>query len=438
MFSATLENYDEDKVFNELVRGFNEEKIPNNKLTFDEGNGIITFLSENEPSTEILRAMYHCGVVTMAWKDKEDTLVTNGNVTNGKNGKSTNDAKPNNKSSTKREETSASSKSVKTEKGDKKKKSVKTAETSKKLSKVGDKEKHYTGQPKYYSKEWFEIDKIPELKKLIQNADTDTRFINFVSKWLELTQKAEERWPKVIGTVLQEGSLNWNKLAINFDCSNGNLQTMYDRKVKVAMQPYGIAITAQKFILTVVNYYKRVHTVKTTETKTEESSENSDSDESDKGDSKGTSEKGEKLIEESSEIVVSEKTETITETTFKNLVPEMKCMSGIKPFEKALKDMDSKYKTDKKVLYILKVMGLSSIEEKKREVIFEICRYMITYKIPSSFKDLIFKEMYERCFLPETIMILSTFINNYVQKFDNERKVKAFDFLNDLYDVVIG
>lgn len=125
MFSATLKNYDEDQVFNELVRGFNEEKIPNNELTFDKENGIITFLSENEPSTDIIRAMYHCGDVTMAWKDKEDTIVTNGNVTNGKNDNATNDAKPNNKSSTKKEATSASSKSVKTEKGDKKKKSVK-------------------------------------------------------------------------------------------------------------------------------------------------------------------------------------------------------------------------------------------------------------------------------------------------------------------------
>lgn len=436
MFSVTLENYDEDKVFNELVRGFNEEKIPNNKLTLDEKNGIITFLSENEPSTEILRAMYHCGVVTMAWKDKEDTLVTNGNVTNGKNDNATNDAKPNNKSSTKKEETSASSKSVKTEKSDKKKKPVKTAKTSKKLPKEGDKKEHYTESPEYCSKEWFDIDKIPELKELIQNADTDTCLINSLSRWLKLTKKAEERGLRVIGSVLQEGSLSWDKLAINFDCNNVSLQIMYDRKVKVAMQPYGIAITAQKFILTVVNYYKRVHTVKTMKTKTEESSENSDSDESDKGDSKGTSEKGEKLIEESSEIVVSEKTEAITETTSKNLVPEMKCMSGIKPFEKALKNMDSKLKTDKKVLYILKVMGLFSIEKKKREVIFEICRYMVTYKMPSSFKDLIFKEMYERCFLPETTMILSTFINNYVQKFDNERKVKAFDFLNELYDVV--
>lgn len=251
-----------------------------------------------------------------------------------------------------------------------------------------------------------------------------------------MTPKAEERWTKVIGTALQEGSLNWNKIAINFDCNNGSLQTMYDRKVKVAMQPYGIAITAQKFILTVVNYYKRVHTIKTTETKTEESSENSDSDESDKGDLKGSSEKGEKLIEESSKIVVSEKTEVITKTTSKNLVSEMKCMAGIKPFEKALKKINSKLETDEKVLYILEKMGLSSIEEKNREIISESCRYMLTYKMPSSFKDVIFKEMYQRCFLPEIIMILSTFINNYVQKFDSERKVKAFDFLNELYDVV--
>lgn len=260
--------------------------------------------------------------------------------------------------------------------------------------------------------------------------------INSLSKWLKLPRTAEERWPKVIGTVLQEGSLNWKELAMNLDCNNVSLQQMYDKKVKPVMQPYEIAITAQKFILTVVNYYKRIHTVKTTETKTEESSENSDSDESDKGDLEETSEKGDKLLEKSSEIVVSEKIETITETTSNKLIPEMKCMAGIKPFEKALKNMDSELKTDKKVLYILKVMGLFSIEKKKREVIFEICRYMVTYKMPSSFKDLIFKEMYERCFLPETIMILSTFINNYVQKFDNERKVKAFDFLNELYDVV--
>lgn len=260
--------------------------------------------------------------------------------------------------------------------------------------------------------------------------------INSLSKWLKLNKKAAERWPKVIGIALQGGSLNWNKLAKSLNCSYDALQNMYNIKVKPAMQPYGIAISAQKFILTVVNYYKRVHTVKATETKTEESSENSDSDESDKGDAKESLEKGEKLIEESSEIVVSEKTEAITKTTSKNLVPEMKCMAGIKPFEKELKDMDSKLKTDEKVLYILEKMGLSSIEEKKREIISESCRYMLTYKMPSSFKDVIFKEMYERCFLPETRMILSTFINNYVQKHDNERKVKAFDFLNELYDVV--
>lgn len=136
MFSATLKNYDEDQVFNELVRGFNEEKIPNNKLTLDEKKGIITFLSENEPSMNILRAMYHCGVVTMAWEDNKDSLATDDNVTNGKNGKSTNDAKTSNKNSAKGKRTS--SKSVKTEKGDKKKKNDKTAETSKKTVKKVD------------------------------------------------------------------------------------------------------------------------------------------------------------------------------------------------------------------------------------------------------------------------------------------------------------
>ncbi len=426
MFSATLKNYDEDQVFNELVRGFNEEKIPNNKLTLDEKKGIITFLSENEPSMNILRAMYHCGVVTMAWEDNKDSLATDDNVTNGKNDNATIDAKPNNKSSTKKEATSASSKSVKTEKGDKKKKSVKT------VNKGGG----YERRSEYSTEEYFEIEKIPELKELIQNADTDTCLINSVSRWLGLTKKTENRWTKIIRSVLKEGSLNWTKFSKSFNCSVYSLSTMYNTKVKSAMQPYGIAITAQKFILTVVNYYKRVHTIKTTETKTEESSENSDSDESDKGDLKGSSEKGEKLIEESSKIVVSEKTEVITKTTSKNLVSEMKCMAGIKPFEKALKKINSKLETDEKVLYILEKMGLSSIEEKNREIISESCRYMLTYKMPSSFKDVIFKEMYQRCFLPEIIMILSTFINNYVQKFDSERKVKAFDFLNELYDVV--
>ena len=111
-------------------------------------------------------------------------------------------------------------------------------------------------------------------------------------------------------------------------------------------------------------------------------------------------------------------------------------MPEIKDFEETLASVDKTQPVEKRVRYVLRAMGLNQLKAKEQKQITEIASTAVR-KERMDF-DIIFAEAN----IPseQTMgarMAFSKFVNDFVQKYESDKKVKLLTFLSELQKIIM-
>lgn len=139
--------------------------------------------------------------------------------------------------------------------------------------------------------------------------------------------------------------------------------------------------------------------------------------------------------EESEEQISTEKETSLKETEVKNRV-KMECMPEIPHFEEILGSVDKTQPIEDRIRYVLNSMGLEKLDTQEQYQIFEVANIAIKEK------EICFENIYSKSSIPkeravESRLTFSKFINDFVNEYDPEKKVKLVDFLIELQKNVL-
>ena len=131
--------------------------------------------------------------------------------------------------------------------------------------------------------------------------------------------------------------------------------------------------------------------------------------------------------------------ETITgfeDTTSKNTV-KMECMPEIPMFEEVLGSVDKTQPIEERVKHVLSAMGLDQNSQWKQQKIFKIINAAVRIK------EISLDEIFLKAEIPKddtmvARMELSKFVNDFVKKYDSNKKVRLLDFFEQLQKIVIN
>lgn len=256
-------------------------------------------------------------------------------------------------------------------------------EVSEKQKEKNDSKHTVLSKPKEAKKE--ETVSIPQLEEIAKKATSFENFAELIAEWLEMGKKTEYFKNLVIATA-EVDEITWK-----------NLENVLDRKEVVHR-------TSDKLWAT-----KRV---------------------------------AEKLQEESIKIMqllnaIGEYKEySFGETTSPKPRVKLECMPEIPSFEEVLASVDKTRPVEERVLYVLDSMGLEEIDSEKKEFCIKIANTAVRKK------EIVADAILEEANIPVVDrgiaeMSFSEFLNNFVKKYDSEKKVKVFAFLSELQKVIM-
>lgn len=248
---------------------------------------------------------------------------------------------------------------------------------------------------------------IPELKEIAKKATSFDDFAELIAKGLEKDQKKQSFLKNLIIVSADVDIITWKKLEAGLE----------KKKIycKESDKNWARKQVSLKFNITMLPFLKAVVEYKDYSFKqTEEYDEST-----------------EQLEEEATGNI-----EEISEEAKEKPRLKMECMPEIKNFEETLASVDKTQPVEKRIQYVLETMGLSQLSDEEQKQIIEIA----SIAIRKSKMDLpvILKETKIPVEQKEIAhLTFSKFVNDFVQKYESDRKVKLLTFLSELQKIIM-
>lgn len=373
-----------------LIRAFFKDFNPESSILV-RGNEAKMEVFFREPPMAIIEAIGHCKVIQMKYgKNLEDETVQS-------------EAEAEFEFELGSEE---SEKSEQTEQESEESENPNLTELESEASKNS--ERTETGCEETKSK----IINIPELKEIAKKATSFDNFAELIAKWLEM-DKRQEFFKNLIIVSADVDKITWKDLEKNLK-NNNIAYTQWDRiwaSKRVSEKLKDESVTMFPLLNAIVEYkgysFKQKQEQSEKEKSTEEATENAE-----------------------------ENSEEANETVFPRPRVKMECMPEIKGFEETLASVDKTQPVEERVRYVLEAMGLSELPAKEQKQIIEIASTALR-KGRMAF-DIIFVEA--KIPIEQTMtarMTFSKFVNDFVQKYESDRKVKLLTFLSELQKIIM-
>ena len=265
----------------------------------------------------------------------------------------------------------------------------------------------------------LEMVNVPKLEEIAKNAESFEHFAKLVAEYLEIN-KRQDFFKELVFVATEVENVSWREVDKALKDKNV-VHSQWDKisisqQVTEKLRDYSATLLP---LLYTLRQYKNYSFGCAIESVTETVDE---------------------LVTETVDNSVTEKvTETITEsedTTSKNRV-KMECMPEIPVFEEVLGSVDKTQPIEERVKYVLSAMGWNESNKKMQKEIFEVTNVAVRVKEMSLDDIFLRAEIPEESSL-EVRMELSQFINDFVGKYDSDKKVRLLDFLEQLQKVVIN
>ena len=248
---------------------------------------------------------------------------------------------------------------------------------------------------------------IPELKEIAKKATSFDDFAELIAKGLEKDQKKQSFLKNLIIVSADVDIITWKKLEAGLE----------KKKIycKESDKNWARKQVSLKFNITMLPFLKAVVEYKDYSFKQIEEYDEST----------------EQLAEEATGNI-----EEISEEAKEKPRLKMECMPEIKNFEETLASVDKTQPVEKRIQYVLETMGLSQLSDEEQKQIIEIA----SISIRKSKMDLpvILKETKIPVEQKEIAhLTFSKFVNDFVQKYESDRKVKLLTFLSELQKIIM-
>lgn len=405
--------FKQEKNAEHLIRAFfkNFNSASSIVVRGKEANLEIVF---REPPMEIIDAINHCEVIELIYgknlkEYKEDETIkvetendsVKGNVEVENFEQVEQEVTESENSEQTEQEVTESENSEQTEQKATENKNSKQTECSKKKR----------GRP---STEKVEQISIPELEEFAKNATSFEHFAKLVAEWLEM-DKRQEFFTNLVIVSAEVEKITWKELKKALDGKNV-FYTEWD-KIWSGQQ---VSEKLKKYSATMLSFLNVTRQYKEYSFKME--------------DKPSTEENSNEQAREKTTMSVEEKLGE-SNVTFKPRV-KMDCMPEIKDFEETLASVDKTQPVEERVRCVLKAMGLSKMSAKEQKQIVEIASTAVK-KGRMAF-DIIFVEA--NIPIEQSMMVrmtFSKFINDFVQKYESNKKVKLLTFLSELQKIIM-
>lgn len=248
---------------------------------------------------------------------------------------------------------------------------------------------------------------IPELKEIAKKATSFDDFAELIAKGLEKDQKKQSFLKNLIIVSADVDIITWKKLEAGLEKKKIYCKES-DKNWARKQVSLNFNITMLPFLKAVVEY--KDYSFKQTEEYDEST---------------------EQLAEEATRNI-----EEISEEAKERPRLKMECMPEIKNFEETLASVDKTQPVEKRIQYVLETMGLSQLSDEEQKQIIEIA----SISIRKSKMDLpvILKETKIPVEQKEIAhLTFSKFVNDFVQKYESDRKVKLLTFLSELQKIIM-
>ena len=292
----------------------------------------------------------------------------------------------------------------------------KEIENSEQTEKIKKKNGRPTTKKNESTKTESKIINIPELKEIAKKATSFDNFAELIAKWLEM-DKRQEFFKNLIIVSADVDKIRWKELEEAL--KNNNIAYTQWNKVWSSRQ---VSEKLKEKSVTILPLLNAIAEYKGYPFKQKE-------EQSKKG----------KSIEQSTERVTEnaeENSEGSIETISSKPRIKMECMPEIKEFEETLASVDKTQPVKERVRYVLETMGLTKLSTQEQKQIIEIASTAVK-KGRMAF-DIIFVEA--KIPIEQTMtarMTFSKFINDFVQKYESDRKVKVLTFLSELQKIIM-
>ena len=278
------------------------------------------------------------------------------------------------------------------------------------------KTKKKSGRPTIKKKESIKTESkiinIPELKEIAKKATSFDNFAELIAKWLEM-DKRQEFFKNLIIVSAEVDKIAWRELEKALKSKNISY-TQWDKvwsSNQVSEKMKENSVTIVPLLNAIVEYKGYSFKQK------EEQSERENS------------------TEQETEVATENTEESIESISSKPRI-KMECMPEIKDFEETLASVDKTQPVEERVRYVLEAMGLRKLSTKEQKQIIEIASTAVR-KERMAF-DIIFVEA--KIPIEQTMtarMTFSKFVNDFVQKYESDRKVKVLTFLSELQKIIM-
>lgn len=246
---------------------------------------------------------------------------------------------------------------------------------------------------------------IPELEEISKKALSFEHFVKLVAEWLEM-DKLQGLFENIEIASTEVDTLSWKELERKLK-EKGIVYRQND-KIRISNQ---ISIKLKKkYSVTAIPLLDAIRQYKNYSF----------------GDVAKQPEGGkitEQQIEEASRKAEINSEET-NESTVSEARIKMACMPEIKEFEERLASVDKTQPVEERIRYIFELMELNKKSDEQQSWIIKIASIAVRSK---NMSFAILKE--------ETM--LSKFINDYVGKYEPDKKVKSKDFLEELQSIIM-
>lgn len=255
---------------------------------------------------------------------------------------------------------------------------------------------------------------IPELEELAKKAISFEHFAKLVAEWLEM-DKRQELFTNLVIVSAEVDKITWKELEKALKAKN----VFYKQWDKVWASQQ-VSEKLKKYSTTMLSFLNVTRQYKEYSFKIEGKY--------------STEENSNEQAREKTTMSVEEKAGE-SDVTSKPRV-KMDCMPEIKDFEETLASVDKTQPVEERVRYVLKAMGLSKMSANEQKQIVEIASTAVK-KGRMAF-DIIFVEAnipIEQAMMVR--MTFSKFINDFVQKYESNKKVKLLTFLSELQKIIM-
>ena len=263
---------------------------------------------------------------------------------------------------------------------------------------------------------------IPELDEIAKKSSSFEDFAKLVAEWLEM-DKRQEFFKNLVIVSAETDMITWKELENALMCKNvfykkGD-KVWVSQQVSKKMKEHSVTILP---FLQVTRQYKEYPFEQIEQVKEQSTEENP------------TEHATEETVETAENV--EEKVEGFNEEIFPKPRLKMECMPEIKEFEEVLASVDKTQPVEDRVRYVLKAMGLNKLPSKEQKQIIEIAstavrKERIAVDIISAEANIPTEQA------KSARMTFSKFVNDFVQKYESDKKVKLLTFLSELQKIIM-